>query len=58
MVTLTKIFCNMVISLKILVNTSSEVKVCDEAGIDNLLTCGVTSQEISCVKSGLSSMFK
>jgi hypothetical protein len=28
------------------------------AVIGNLLSCGVTSQEISCVKSGLSSMFK
>ena len=26
----------------------------EEAGIGNLLSCGVTSQEISCVKSGLS----
>jgi len=48
----------MVIALKVLVNTPSEVRLCDEAGIGNLLSCGVTSQEISCVKSGLSRMFK
>jgi len=48
----------MVIALKVLVNTPSEVRLCDEAGMGNLLSCGVTSQEISCVKSGLSSMFK
>jgi len=48
----------MVIALEVLVNTSSEVRLCDEAGIGNLLSCGVTSQENSCVKSGLSSMFK
>ena len=48
----------MVIAVKVLVNTPSEVRLCDEAGIGNLLSCGVTSQENSCVKSGLSSMFK
>jgi hypothetical protein len=44
----------MVIALVVLVNTSGEVRLCDEAGIDNLLSCSVTSQENSCVKSGLS----
>jgi len=48
----------MVIPLEVLVNTPSEVRLCDEAGIGKVLSCGVTSQEISCVKSGLSSMFK
>ena len=51
-------FQTMVLALEVLVNTSSEVRLCDEAGIGNLLSCGVTSQENSCVKSGLSSMFK
>ena len=44
--------------IRIQVNTSSEVRLCDEARIGYLLSCGVTSQENSCVKSGLSSMFK
>ena len=47
-------FQTIVIALEFLVNTPSEVRLCDEAGIDNLLSCGVTSQENSCVKSGLS----
>ena len=51
-------FQTIVIALEVLVNTSSEVRLCDEAGIGNLLSCGVTSQENSCVKIGLSSMFK
>ena len=51
-------FQTIVIALEFLVNTPSEVRLCDEAGIGNLLSCGVTSQEISCVKSGLSSIFK
>jgi len=48
----------MVIALKVLVNTPSEVRLCDEAGRGKLLSCGVTSQENSRVKGGLSSMFK
>ena len=51
-------FQTIVIALEFLVNTPSEVMLCDEAGIGNRLSCGVTSQENSCVKSGLSSMFK
>ena len=44
----------MVIALKVLVNTPIEVRLCDETGRGKLLSCGVTSQENSCVKSGLS----
>ena len=37
---------------------SMPVNALMRAGIGKLLSCGVTSQKISCVKSGLSSMLK
>ena len=36
-------FQTMVIALEVLVNTPSEVRLCDEVGMGNLLSCGVTS---------------
>ena len=38
-------FQTIVIALEVLVNTPIEVRLCDEAGMGNLLSYGVTTQE-------------